>query len=130
LELSQSIKLIGIGDNGQESLLPQYAQWIEESEVLVGGERILSFFPNYSGKKIAIKGGLKKVVEQLQDETRPTVVLASGDPLFYGMGGYLSSKINMEVYDSACFRKNGGKLARCLPRQHSWPQYERAGPKD
>jgi precorrin-6Y C5,15-methyltransferase (decarboxylating) len=98
LELSQSIKLIGIGDNGQESLLPQYAQWIEESEVLVGGERILSFFPNYSGKKIVIKGGLKKVVEQLQDETRPTVVLASGDPLFYGMGGYLSSKINMEVY--------------------------------
>lgn len=98
MELTQSIKLIGIGDNGQESLLPQYAQWIEESEVLIGGERVLSFFPNYQGKKIVIKGGMKAVVERLQEETRPTVVLASGDPLFYGIGGYLSSKMNIEVY--------------------------------
>ena len=37
-------------------------------------------------------------MEQLQNETRPTVVLASGDPLFYGIGGYLASKINIEVY--------------------------------
>ncbi|MGW6300235.1 precorrin-6y C5,15-methyltransferase (decarboxylating) subunit CbiE [Peribacillus butanolivorans] len=96
--MTQSIKLIGIGDNGQESLLPQYAQWIEESEVLIGGERVLSFFPNYQGKKIVIKGGMKAVVERLQEETRPTVVLASGDPLFYGIGGYLSSKMNIEVY--------------------------------
>ena len=37
-------------------------------------------------------------MERLQKETRPTVVLASGDPLFFGIGGYLSSKINIEVY--------------------------------
>ncbi|MGG3860283.1 precorrin-6y C5,15-methyltransferase (decarboxylating) subunit CbiE [Metabacillus fastidiosus] len=98
MALNQSIKLIGIGDNGQESLLPQYAQWIEESEVLVGGERVLAFFPNYQGEKITVKGGLKAIVERLQEENRPTVVLASGDPLFYGIGGYLSSKINIEVY--------------------------------
>jgi precorrin-6B C5,15-methyltransferase / cobalt-precorrin-6B C5,C15-methyltransferase len=98
LQLTQSMKLIGIGDNGQESLLPQYAHWIEESKVLVGGERLLSFFPNYQGEKIVIKGGLQELVEQLQKETRPTVVLASGDPLFFGIGGYLSSKINIEVY--------------------------------
>lgn len=98
MALTQSMKLIGIGDNGQESLLPQYAQWIEESEVLVGGERVLSFFPNYQGEKVVVKGGLKALVERLQEETRPTVVLASGDPLYYGIGGYLSSKINIEVY--------------------------------
>lgn len=96
--LTQSMKLIGIGDNGQESLLPQYAEWIEESEVLIGGERVLSFFPNYQGEKVVVKGGLKAIVERLQKETRPTVVLASGDPLYYGIGGYLSSKMNIEVY--------------------------------
>lgn len=98
MALTQSMKLIGIGDNGLESLLPQYAQWIEESEVLVGGERVLSFFPYYQGEKLAIKGGLQTLVERLQNETRPTVVLASGDPLFFGIGSYLSSKINIEVY--------------------------------
>lgn len=98
MQLTQLMKLIGIGDNGQESLLPQYAQWIEKSEVLVGGERLLAFFPNYQGEKVVIKGGLPALVERLQNETRPTVVLASGDPLFYGIGGYLSQKINIEVY--------------------------------
>ena len=92
------MKLIGIGDNGQGSLLPQYAQWIEESEVLVGGERVLDFFPNYQGEKIVVKGGLQALVERLQEETRPTVVLASGDPLYYGIGGYLSNKLKIEVY--------------------------------
>ena len=98
MELTQSMKLLGIGDNGQKSLLPQYAQWIEESEVLVGGERVLSFFPHYQGEKVVVKGGLQTIVERLQEETRPTVVLASGDPLFFGIGGYLSSKMNIEVY--------------------------------
>lgn len=38
--------MIGIGDNGADGLLPQYLQWIEECELLVGGERHLSFFSN------------------------------------------------------------------------------------
>lgn len=96
--MTSPIKLIGIGDNGQASLLPQYLQWIEESEVLVGGERVLSFFPDYQGEKIVIQGGLKSLVEALQNESRQTVILASGDPLFYGIGSYLASRLSVEVY--------------------------------
>ncbi|MBM4762981.1 precorrin-6y C5,15-methyltransferase (decarboxylating) subunit CbiE [Bacillus sp. B15-48] len=96
--MTRSMKLIGIGDNGRASLLPEYEQWIEGSEVLVGGERVLSFFPKYHGEKIVIKGGLKAIAERLQQETRPTVVLASGDPLFYGIGSYLAGKIGIEVH--------------------------------
>lgn len=92
------MKLIGIGDNGQESLLPQYRQWIADCEVLVGGERVLEFFPSFTGEKIVIKGGLSTLVEKLAQETRKTVILASGDPLFYGIGGYLAKKLTIEVY--------------------------------
>lgn len=98
MELTQSIKLIGIGDSGLASLLPQYAKWIEESEVLIGGERLLEFFPYYKGEKIAVKSGLKNLVDIIQKETRNVVILASGDPLFYGLGGYLSKKLEIEVY--------------------------------
>ncbi|MFJ7405523.1 MULTISPECIES: precorrin-6y C5,15-methyltransferase (decarboxylating) subunit CbiE [unclassified Lysinibacillus] len=98
MTLHRSMKLIGIGDNGQESLLPQYRQWIEDCEVLVGGERVLDFFPSFTGEKIVIKGGLSTLVEKLVEETRRTVILASGDPLFYGIGGYLAKKLNIEVY--------------------------------
>lgn len=90
--------MIGIGDNGTTGLLPQYKQWIEDSEVLVGGERVLEFFPYYKGEKITIKGGLSKLVETLQQETRSTVILASGDPLFYGIGGFLAKKLPLEIY--------------------------------
>jgi len=92
------IKLIGIGDEGKRSLLPIYEKWIMESEVLVGGERQLAFFPEYEGEKVLIKGGLTKLAERLKEEKRPTVILASGDPLFYGIGSYLSKKVKLEVY--------------------------------
>ncbi|MCF6095266.1 precorrin-6y C5,15-methyltransferase (decarboxylating) subunit CbiE [Microaerobacter geothermalis] len=92
------MKVIGIGDNGKESLLPLYQKWIEESELLVGGERHLGFFPEYRGEKLAIKGGLAGLVERLHKESKKTVILASGDPLFYGIGGYLSKKLKVEIY--------------------------------
>jgi precorrin-6Y C5,15-methyltransferase (decarboxylating) len=93
-----SIKMIGIGDDGKQSLLPMYEKWIYESEILIGGKRQLSFFPDYRGEQIVIEGGLSSLVERLQTETRNVVILASGDPLFYGIGSYLSSKIQMEIY--------------------------------
>jgi precorrin-6B C5,15-methyltransferase / cobalt-precorrin-6B C5,C15-methyltransferase len=93
-----SIKMIGIGDEGIVSLLPMYEKWINESELLIGGKRQLSFFPEFAGEKIAIEGGLSSLVERLQSETRNVVILASGDPLFYGIGSYLSSKIDLDIY--------------------------------
>ncbi|MFC0270563.1 precorrin-6y C5,15-methyltransferase (decarboxylating) subunit CbiE [Metabacillus herbersteinensis] len=96
--MEQTIKVIGIGEEGQESLLPIYEQWIHESDVLIGGKRQLSFFPEFKGEKVMIKGGLLSLVERLQNETKKVVVLASGDPMFYGIGNYLSSKVNLEIY--------------------------------
>ncbi|MGP7817187.1 precorrin-6y C5,15-methyltransferase (decarboxylating) subunit CbiE [Niallia sp. 01092] len=90
--------MIGIGDEGKQSLLPMYEKWIDESEVLVGGRRQLSFFADYEGDKVVIEGGLTSLVELLQSETRSVVILASGDPLFYGIGSYLSSKMSIEIY--------------------------------
>ncbi|MFY0742456.1 precorrin-6y C5,15-methyltransferase (decarboxylating) subunit CbiE [Solibacillus silvestris] len=95
------MKMIGIGDNGPASLLPQYIAWIESSEVLVGGERHLDFFPDYTGEKIIIKGGLSQLVEKLQEEKRNIVILVSGDPLFYGLGGVLAKKLPLEIYPYA-----------------------------
>lgn len=97
----KSMKMIGIGDNGANGLLPQYIRWIEESEVLVGGERHLAFFPHYKGEKVILKGGLSKIADYLIEETRSVVILASGDPLFYGIGGLLAKKVPLEIYPYA-----------------------------
>lgn len=96
--MGQPIKIIGVTESGIASLPQQYREWIEESEQLVGGERLLDFFPSYKGEKIVVKSGLSKMVETLQQTSKKTVVLASGDPLFFGIGGYLAKKINVEIY--------------------------------
>ncbi|WP_227935521.1 precorrin-6y C5,15-methyltransferase (decarboxylating) subunit CbiE [Alkalihalobacillus deserti] len=96
--IEQKIKIIGIGDDGKQSLLPIYENWIYESEILVGGERQLAFFADYSGEKRVIKGGLNELVNELSQESKKAVVLASGDPLFYGIGSYLAKKLDVEIY--------------------------------
>ncbi|XQY93708.1 precorrin-6y C5,15-methyltransferase (decarboxylating) subunit CbiE [Metabacillus sp. HB246100] len=96
--MNTKIKVIGIGDDGEDSLLPLYQSWIKNSERLVGGERQLSFFPHYEGEKITIQGGLSTLLTKLKEEPKDTIVLASGDPLFYGIGRYLSTKLEIETY--------------------------------
>ncbi|EGQ25236.1 precorrin-6y c5,15-methyltransferase [Sporosarcina newyorkensis 2681] len=92
------MKMIGIGDNGAAGLLPQYIEWINECDVLVGGERHLQFFPSFEKEKKVIKGGLSALTAELQEETRNVVILVSGDPLFYGLGGVLAKKLPLEIY--------------------------------
>lgn len=93
-----TIKVIGITENGLESLPSLYVEWINQSERLVGGKRQLELFPHYEGEKLIIQGGLKAIVDKLQTEPKKTVVLASGDPLFFGIGAYLRSKLDVEIY--------------------------------
>jgi precorrin-6Y C5,15-methyltransferase (decarboxylating) len=110
----QAIKLIGIGADGKASLPRLYERWIYESELLIGGERHLAFFPDYQGETLTIRGGLSQLVERLRHETKRTVIVASGDPMFYGIGSYLSSKLPIEVYPAVssiqwAFAKMGEK---------------------
>ncbi|MGD8189856.1 precorrin-6y C5,15-methyltransferase (decarboxylating) subunit CbiE [Brevibacillus ginsengisoli] len=96
--MTQPMKLIGIGDSGKASLLPIYERWIDECERLVGGERHLSFFPDYRGEKVVIKGGIAPLIERLVNEPKQTVILASGDPLCYGIGALLARQMKVEIY--------------------------------
>ncbi|WP_339170892.1 precorrin-6y C5,15-methyltransferase (decarboxylating) subunit CbiE [Anoxybacillus sp. FSL W8-1294] len=96
----ERMKLIGIGADGAASLPTLYKQWIDESERLVGGERQLSFFPYYRGEKIVIRNNLTSLLATLISEPKKTVILASGDPMFYGIGSYLAKKVPIEVYPS------------------------------
>src|SRR5579875_1074126 len=94
--------VIGIGDDGAEGLLPQSARVIELADVLVGGERQLAFFPNFLGDKVVLKS---PIIQKLKDihatySGRRIVVLASGDPLFYGIGSLIlkqfgASRVNI-----------------------------------
>jgi precorrin-6Y C5,15-methyltransferase (decarboxylating) len=83
------IYVIGAGVEGQEGFSRRALELVGKAELLFGGERQLGLFPDFPGEKIAIDGDLAGLVERLKATTKRAVVLASGDPLFFGVGRYL-----------------------------------------
>ncbi len=96
--MADIIYIIGIGEDGAGGLTPDSLSKVQRSEVLLGGERQLSFFSEYPGEKIVLKNGLKAFADKLEEvwKERRTVVLASGDPLFFGIAGYLVRRFGPE----------------------------------
>ena len=80
--------VVGMGDDGPQGLSQEARSHIAAARVLAGGRRHLDFFPDWPGERIVIRADLEAVVGRLRETCRreKTVVLASGDPLFYGIG--------------------------------------------
>ena len=88
------IDIIGLGMSPND-LTQFHMELIQNCDVLVGGARHLSFFPSHKGQTITITKDIKGLIEQLTilSGTAKIVVLASGDPMFFGIGATLSAKI-------------------------------------
>lgn len=85
----KKIYVVGAGVAGQEGFPRWVLELIGRAEILLGSERQLDLFPDFPGEKVAIGSNLGEVVERLKKTDRKAVVLASGDPLFFGIGRYL-----------------------------------------
>ena len=81
---------------GPASLSPEALDLVGRAELLCGGERHLAFFPEHPAERFVIKANLAALIERLRDETRSVVVLASGDPCWYGIGPYLAERLGRE----------------------------------
>lgn len=91
------VVLMGMG-TGRDDLSVKALRWIDRAEVLYGGERHLALFNEHRGKKIALGSPLEESLEVLRQvsETHRTIVLASGDPLFFGIGNRLIKYLGRE----------------------------------
>jgi precorrin-6Y C5,15-methyltransferase (decarboxylating) len=93
--VDNKIYVIGIGEDGADGLKAEPLRHIHNADLLIGGERQLSFFQDFKVEKQVLKSGLAALVGELKERrTRERiVVLASGDPLFFGIAGYLAAKL-------------------------------------
>lgn len=84
------IDIIGMGLSLND-LTEKHLGLIRDCEVLVGGERLLKPFEGLKKELIPIKGAMARIVELIREkaENHKLVVLASGDPLYYGIGSTL-----------------------------------------
>jgi precorrin-6B C5,15-methyltransferase / cobalt-precorrin-6B C5,C15-methyltransferase len=96
--VKRAVIVIGIGDDGCAGLTARAANAVAAAQVLAGGERHLAFFPQFRGERIVLKDKLSAAIEQIAERAHEhnVCVLASGDPLFYGIGGLVAKKVGPE----------------------------------
>ncbi len=83
------ILVIGVTGAGADSLPVRQLQRVLAADLLVGGERQLSYFASARGEKLPMSCGIGVAaarLRQVRDAGRQAVVVASGDPLCYGIG--------------------------------------------
>jgi precorrin-6Y C5,15-methyltransferase (decarboxylating) len=84
------IDVVGLG-LGPQDLTEAHRRIIEAAEILIGGRRLLAFFSAVPAEKKIIGKDLDEVIAYIRRwmKRKSIVVLASGDPLFFGIGAKL-----------------------------------------
>ncbi len=82
-----SVTVVGTGV-GLEDLTEAHREAIEAAEVLVGGKRQLAVFAKQSERTWVLGTNPAKTLETVKQEAggKRVVIMASGDPLFFGIG--------------------------------------------
>jgi len=92
-----TVLVVGIGDDGPASLPAAIWARVQQAELLVGGQRHLDLFSDVRAERLPITGGLEHVYQQIEaDSGKRVVVLASGDPCFFGIGPLLVARLGRE----------------------------------
>jgi precorrin-6Y C5,15-methyltransferase (decarboxylating) len=90
-----AVTVIGVGDDGCKGLSARAMEAVLGAQWLVGGERQLEFFPQFRGERIVLQDGITQALDRvatIADENN-VCILASGDPLFFGVGSLVIKKI-------------------------------------
>ncbi|MFJ8713228.1 precorrin-6y C5,15-methyltransferase (decarboxylating) subunit CbiE [Streptomyces violaceus] len=91
-----AVTVVGIGADGWDGLTDASRAALSEAEVLIGGPRQLDLLPpRCAGERITWPSPLRPAVPGLlaAHAGRRIAVLASGDPMFYGIGRALAEEV-------------------------------------
>jgi precorrin-6Y C5,15-methyltransferase (decarboxylating) len=95
--MSPWLTVIGIGEDGIAGLPPIHRATIAAAELIVGGERHLAMLDAVRAEIQSWASPLSLTVEEiLKRRGRPVVVLATGDPMHFGIGVTLAKRVGRE----------------------------------
>ncbi|MEV0991755.1 precorrin-6y C5,15-methyltransferase (decarboxylating) subunit CbiE [Streptomyces sp. NPDC049949] len=95
------VSVVGLGADGWAGLTAAARSALTGAEVLIGGPRQLDLLParDCPGERVAWPSPLRPAVPKLMAEYagRRIAVLASGDPMFYGIGRALAEELGPDA---------------------------------
>ena len=100
MSTSEKIHIVGIGENGLDGLTAAARELIQNAQVLVGDEHTLAALPATKAERLNAGADLDAAVQRIAMASgQRVVVLASGDPLFYGVARYLCDKLGKDRFE-------------------------------
>jgi precorrin-6Y C5,15-methyltransferase (decarboxylating) len=98
--LKHPVLIIGIGAEGPASLAPGLLERISQADQLWGSERLLAHWASHPAPQIVVGGDVAQHVGDLQQRgDQRVVILASGDPGFYGIAATVLRVLAAEEVD-------------------------------
>lgn len=92
--MARWLSIVGIGEDGLDGLSATARALVDGAEILVGGERHLAMVPEDSRERLAWPTPLITLVDEIvARRDQPVCVLATGDPLYYGVGVTLARRV-------------------------------------
>lgn len=81
------LTVVGMGPAGLSLMTPAAQEAVAAAEALVGGARHLQQFADFCGERFVLGANITQLLTWIAArQSKNIVVLASGDPLFYGIG--------------------------------------------
>ena len=94
------IHIIGIGEDGLAGLTGAARKLVEEADLVIGESHALALVPETKAQRVIVKANLDEATARIEAASnQEVVVLAVGDPLFYGVARYLCDKLGKERFD-------------------------------
>lgn len=88
------LNIIGVGEDGIEALPRRLQALIDRAELIVGGERHLAMVEQARAEKKSWSSPLALTLDEIWSRRgRPVVVLATGDPMHFGIGVALAKRV-------------------------------------
>jgi precorrin-6Y C5,15-methyltransferase (decarboxylating) len=91
------VSIIGMG-MGPQDLTAKHLSIIAQADILVGGKRLLENFKDQPAQKKPIGKNIDGIINFVKEKSRhqKVVVLASGDPLFFGIGAKMAGALGAD----------------------------------
>ncbi|NUQ61288.1 MAG: precorrin-6y C5,15-methyltransferase (decarboxylating) subunit CbiE [Pirellulales bacterium] len=97
---AKKIHVIGIGEDGLGGLTETARRLIEEADLILGENHCLALVPESRAERFVVGTNFEEGLRRLEDaSTRNAVVLASGDPLFYGVARFLCDRLGKDRFE-------------------------------
>ena len=93
----QKIYIVGIGEDGLDGLTAKARELVLSADLLVGDEHELAQASDGRGERVAVEQDFAAAVKRIEAAAkRKVVVLAGGDPLFYGIARFLCDRLGKQ----------------------------------